>query len=311
MSGNNTAALTPTPKKKQNIKNLAVSRWTPYWYILPAFAVMAVMVFYPLGYGFYLSLTDMSLSTFKNPNFIGFANYVKLLQEATFLRTLGRTIVWTAVNVFFHVSIGLFLAVLLNRKMPGKGIIRVLLIIPWAVPQYIVALTWRGMLNNQFGAINIILQKIGLSAMPWLTDPTWTFIGAILTNIWLGFPFMMMISLGGLQSIDKEFYEAAEIDGASGIQQFRNITLPLLKPVLAPAIVLGTVWTFNMLNVILIIAGGFGNEKTQILVTEVYRLAFNFYRYGYAAAYSVVIFLILLIFGMTFMKRAQGIEEVR
>lgn len=311
MSGNNTAALTPTPKKKQNVKNLAVSRWTPYWYILPAFAVMAVMVFYPLGYGFYLSLTDMSLSTFKNPNFIGFANYAKLLQEATFLRTLGRTIVWTAVNVFFHVSIGLFLAVLLNRKLPGKGLIRVLLIIPWAVPQYIVALTWRGMLNNQFGAINIILQKIGLSAMPWLTDPTWTFIGAILTNIWLGFPFMMMISLGGLQSIDKEFYEAAEIDGASGIQQFRNITLPLLKPVLAPAIVLGTVWTFNMLNVILIIAGGFGNEKTQILVTEVYRLAFNFYRYGYAAAYSVVIFLILLVFGMTFMRRTQSIEEVR
>mgnify|MGYP000748957470 CR=1 FL=1 len=309
MSENQQAVFSPNPKKRQ--KNLAVSRWTPYWYILPAFVVMAIMVFYPLGYGFYLSLTDMSLATFKNPNFIGFGNYLKLLQEATFIRTLLRTIVWTAVNVFFHVSIGLFLAVLLNRKLPGKGLLRVLLIIPWAVPQYIVALTWRGMLNNQFGAINIFLQKIGFSALPWLTDPTWTFIGAILTNIWLGFPFMMMISLGGLQSIDKEFYEAAEIDGASSLQQFRNITMPLLKPVLAPAIVLGTVWTFNMLNVILIIAGGFGNEKTQILVTEVYRLAFNFYRYGYAAAYSVVIFLILLVFGMTFMRRTQSIEEVR
>lgn len=309
MSENQQTVFSPNPKKRQ--KNLAVSRWTPYWYILPAFVVMAIMVFYPLGYGFYLSLTDMSLATFKNPNFIGFGNYLKLLQEATFIRTLLRTIVWTAVNVFFHVSIGLFLAVLLNRKLPGKGLLRVLLIIPWAVPQYIVALTWRGMLNNQFGAINIFLQKIGFSALPWLTDPTWTFIGAILTNIWLGFPFMMMISLGGLQSIDKEFYEAAEIDGASSLQQFRNITMPLLKPVLAPAIVLGTVWTFNMLNVILIIAGGFGNEKTQILVTEVYRLAFNFYRYGYAAAYSVLIFLILLVFGMTFMRRTQGIEEVR
>ncbi len=311
MSGNNSATMAPLPKKKRYNKNLAVSRWTPYRYILPAFIVMALMVFYPLGYGIYLSMTDMSLATFKNPNFIGLGNYVKLFQEAAFLRTFGRTIVWTIVNVFFHVTIGLFLAVLLNRKLLGKGILRVLLIIPWAVPQYIVALTWRGMLNNQFGAINIFLQKIGFSAVPWLTNPSWTFVGAILTNIWLGFPFMMMISLGGLQSIDKEFYEAAEIDGASGIQQFRNITLPLLKPVLAPAIVLGTVWTFNMLNVILIIAGGFGNEKTQILVTEVYRLAFNFYRYGYAAAYSVVIFLILLIFGMTFMKRTQGLEEVR
>jgi arabinogalactan oligomer/maltooligosaccharide transport system permease protein len=311
MSMNKTAAMAPKPKKKARSKNLAVGRWTPYWYILPAFVVMAFMVFYPLGYGFYLSLTDMSLMTFKNPNFIGLGNYAKLLQEATFLRTLLRTIVWTVVNVFFHVTIGLALAVLLNRKLPGKGLIRVLLIIPWAIPQYIVALTWRGMLNNQFGAINIFLQKIGFEAIPWLTDPSWTFIGAILTNIWLGFSFMMMISLGGLQSIDKEFYEAAEIDGASSMQQFRNITLPLLKPVLAPAIVLGTVWTFNMLNVILIIAGGFGNEKTQILVTEVYRLAFNFYRYGYAAAYSVVIFLILLVFGMTFMKRTQGMEEVR
>ncbi|MGL5051452.1 MAG: carbohydrate ABC transporter permease, partial [Fusobacteriaceae bacterium] len=195
--------------------------------------------------------------------------------------------------------------VLLNRKLPGKAFLRIMLIIPWAMPQYIAALTWKGMFNQNFGAVNIILGKFfGMEGLPWLSDPSMTFLAAIITNIWLGFPFMMMISLGGLQSISPELYEAADIDGASTWQKFRNVTLPLLKPTLTPAIILGSVWTFNMLNVILIIAGGYGNEATQILVTDVYRLAFNFYRYGYASAYSVLIFLLLLVFGLIYVRKS-------
>jgi arabinogalactan oligomer/maltooligosaccharide transport system permease protein len=207
------------------------------------------------------------------------------------------------------VGIGLSLAVILNRKLPGKKFLRILLIIPWAMPQYISALTWKGLFNFKFGAVNIILQKMGLDVVPWLSEPTMTFIAAIITNIWLGFPFMMMVALGGLQSIPADLYEAAEIDGASPWQQFKNITLPMLKPTMTPSIVLGTVWTFNMLNVILIIAGGFGNDKTQILVTEVYRMSFQFYRYGYAAAYSVLIFAILLIFGINYVRKSKILGE--
>jgi len=124
----------------------------------------------------------------------------------------------------------------------------------------------------------------------------------------------MMVALGGLQSIPNTFYEAADIDGATGWQKFKNITLPMLKPVITPAVILGTVWTFNMVNVILILAGemgGWGFEKAQILVTEVYRQAFSFYNYGYAAAYSVVIFVILLAFCAALMRYIRGIEEVR
>lgn len=300
-------------KSKNHNKNnsLMIKKRTPYLFTAPALILLILMVFYPLSYGFYLSITDMSLKTFKDPNIIGFANYIKILTDGKMFSTLLRTIIWTVVNVSFHVSIGLWLAILLNRKLPGKAIYRVLLIIPWAMPQYIAALTWKGMFNFKFGAVNIFLQNIGMSPVNWLGNPTMTFIAAIITNIWLGCAFMMMISLGGLQSIPNELYEAADIDGASNWHKFKNITLPLLKPVLAPSIVLGTVWTFNMLNVIIIIAGGFGNDKTQILVTEVYRLAFMFYRYGYAAAYSVVIFFILFIFVMTFMKFIKGTEEVR
>jgi arabinogalactan oligomer / maltooligosaccharide transport system permease protein len=301
-------------------------KYQPYLYLLPAFIVIALISFFPLGYGFWLSFTNMSLGTFKNPVFIGIKNYLQIFKDVSFFSTLWRTIVWTAVNVTFHVVLGIALAVLLNRKLPGRALFRVFLIIPWAMPQYIAALTWRGMLNLNFGAINIALEKTGLGRelffggilskypIPWLTDAAWLFRGAIITNVWLGVPFMMMVALGGLQSIPSTFYEAAEMDGATGWQKFRNITLPMMKPIMAPAVVLGVVWTFNMLNVILILAGslgGYGFEGAQILVTEVYRQAFSFYRYGYAAAYSALIFVILLAFVIAFMRYFRGIEDVR
>lgn len=290
-------------------KSRLVGKNTPYLFIAPAFIIMAVMVFYPLGYGFWLSLTNMSLRTFKNPGFVGLQNYIRVFQDPEVLSTFLRTIVWTFVNVFFHVTIGLYLAILLNRKLPGKAILRVFLIIPWAMPQYIAALTWKGMFNQNFGAINLMLGWFGVQNLPWLSDPKLTFYAAILTNIWLGFPFMMMITLGGLQSIPSELYEAADIDGAGKWHKFKDITLPLLKPTLTPAIILGTIWTFNMLNVIIILAGGYGNKETQILVTDVYRLAFNFYRYGFAAAYSVLIFIFLLIFSVIYVKKSNIFKE--
>ncbi|BEP27867.1 carbohydrate ABC transporter permease [Helicovermis profundi] len=297
-------------KTKRKPSSQLINKSTPYLYMMPAMIIMLGMVLYPFMYGVWLSFTNMSLTKFFNPDFIGLRNYIRLFQDGVIFSTFNRTIIWTFVNVFFHVSIGLFLAILLNRKLPGKSILRVLLIIPWAVPQYISALTWKSMFNYSYGAINIALKTLGFTPINWLSDPTMTFVGAIITNIWLGVPFMMMIALGGLQSIDASLYEAAEIDGASNFQKFKNITLPLLKPVMTPAIILGTVWTFNQINVIILIAGGFGNEKTQILVTEVYRLAFNFYRYGYAAAYSVVIFLMLLVFSLFYVRKTGIMKEV-
>lgn len=290
-------------------KGRLVGKNTPYLFIAPAFIVMAIMVFYPLGYGFWLSLTNMSLRTFKNPGFVGLQNYIRVFQDPEVLATFIRTIIWTFVNVFFHVTIGLFLAILLNRKLPGKSILRVFLIIPWAMPQYIAALTWKGMFNQNFGAINLMLGWFGIENLPWLSDPKLTFYAAIITNIWLGFPFMMMITLGGLQSIPSELYEAADIDRASPWSKFKDITLPLLKPTLTPAIILGTIWTFNMLNIIIILAGGYGNKETQILVTDVYRLAFNFYRYGFAAAYSVLIFIFLLVFSVIYVRKSNIFKE--
>lgn len=160
------------------------------------------------------------------------------------------------------------------------------------------------------GAINLILHKLGIPAVHWLSAPTTAFIASMVTNIWLGVPFMMIIALGGLQSIPKELYEAADIDGASGWKKFWNVTVPLLKPVMIPAITLGIVWTFNKLTVIwLVTNGGQPADKSHILVSYVYRAAFNLYRYGYAAAFSMIIFFILVIFSVTFMRKTNVAEK--
>jgi arabinogalactan oligomer/maltooligosaccharide transport system permease protein len=165
------------------------------------------------------------------------------------------------------------------------------------------------MFNYEYGSINLLLAQLGLPAVEWLKDPTWAFIACIITNVWLGFPFMMVIALGALQSIPTDLYEAADIDGANWYHRLRNITIPLIRPVMVPAITLGTIWTFNNLNIVwLVTNAGEPSDQTHILVSFVYKSAFNLYRYGYAAALSLVIFAILLVFSLSFMKRTRATQ---
>ena len=283
-----------------------------YLLVLPAAIVMFGVVVYPFFYNMVLSFSNMSLRHFQDWSLIGLQQYVKVFSEEVFYSVFFKTVVWTLVNVVFHVVIGVLLAVTLNRKLMGKGLIRTLLILPWAIPQVIVALTWRSMFNYEYGAINLaISQYLHMSPVQWLGKPLEAFGACIITNIWLGFPFMMTVALGGLQSIPHELYEAAGIDGASGWQRFWKITVPLLKPVMIPAISLGIIWTFNNVNIVWLVSnGGEPSDQTHILVSYVYKAAFNLYRYGYAAALSMVIFVILLVFSLYFLKRTRAPESV-
>ncbi|HCW03242.1 MAG TPA: sugar ABC transporter permease [Clostridium sp.] len=284
------------------------------WFLLPTFLVMTLVVAYPLIFEFVLSFKRVVLQNLRSwdwPN-VGFDNYKRIFREPIFYKVLGNTVLWTVINVSCHVFFGMGLALLLNRKLPFKALIRLILILPWAMPEYIVALTWKGLFNEEFGTINVVLKTLfGSDAMiPWLSDPKYVFIASIITNVWLGIPFIMMVCLGGLQSIDKEYYEAAEVDGASNWQKLKNITLPLLKPVMTPAIILGTVWTFNKVNIIYIMAGNNVSDDAHILVTYAMKKAFNNYNYSYSAAFAVIIFLILALFSSTFIK-AQKMNQVR
>ena len=286
-----------------------------FFLVTPALIILLGVVVYPFVYNVIISLSNMNLRHIKDWEIVGFRNYVKVFTEPSqpdFYVIFIKTVIWTVVNLFFHVVLGVFLALVLNQKeIRGKGIFRTILVLPWAVPQLIVALTWRGMFNYEYGSINQLLGKIGLPAVEWLRSPTEAFIAAIITNVWLGFPFMMVIALGALQSIPHDLYEAADIDGASWYHKLKTITLPLIKPVMVPAITLGTIWTFNNLNIIWLVSNaGEPSDSTHILVSFVYKAAFNFYRYGYGAALSMIIFFILLVFSIVFMRKTKVTEAV-
>ncbi|MBM4345822.1 MAG: sugar ABC transporter permease [Deltaproteobacteria bacterium] len=269
----------------------------PYLYIGPAMAATTLLIFVPFAVGVGLSFVD------RSGNFVGADHYAEVLRSITdanssthFGRTLAMTVLWTVVNVTLHVTLGLGLALVLNRPhLRGRALYRLLLIVPWAVPSYITALTWKWLFNTQAGPLNAMLVALGLDRVDWLGTSPWTnFAANLATNVWLGFPFMMVISLGALQSIPAELYEAADMDGGSGWQKFRHITLPLLRPALFPAVILGTIWTFNAFNVIWLVSGGGPDHQTDILITEAYYTFTVLRRTGLAAAYSVLIFLLLL-----------------
>ncbi len=271
-----------------------------YAYIAPAAIAMLLLSVLPFVVGAGVSLFYHENNEFT---FVGLANFTSILfakdwpltSSLSFYFTLFVTILWTVLNVILHVSIGIALALLLREPwLKLRAVYRVLLILPWAIPNYITAFIWKGMFNYQFGAVNALLENFGVERVSWFSQFTTSFTANLLTNTWLGFPFMMVVTLGALQSIDRDLEAAASVDGATGWQRFRYITLPLLKPALLPAVVLGSVWTFNMFNIIYLVSAGEPDSATDILISDAYHWAFTRgYRYGYAAAYAVLIFFIL------------------
>jgi len=278
-----------------------LSRSMPaYRYVLHAVVAVSVLVVFPLLAG---AATSLFAGSRDEARYVGFDNYWQiltarggpLLAHGSFWLTLLVTILWTVLNVAAHVGIGLALGLALSRPwLKLKAVWRVLLILPWAVPSYVTAVAWKGMFHRQFGAMNAILSAVGAPPVSWFSHFSTAFTANLLTNVWLGFPFMMVVTLGALTAIPKDVLEAAEVDGATRWQRFRHVTAPLLLPQLLPSIMLGSVWTFNMFNVVFLVSGGEPDGTTDILVSEAYRWAFTRdAQYGYAAAYAVLIFLLL------------------
>jgi ABC-type sugar transport system permease subunit len=291
---------------------------TALGFLAPAAISMLVLVAAPFVIGLVLGFYDHHHGTWT---FVGLHNFTEILSGGgrplddplNFWFILGVTVLWTVANVAFHVTIGVALALVLSRSwLRGKGVWRMLFILPWAVPNYITALIWKGMFTGEYGAINSLLHAVGLDGVSWFSSWATSFSANVITNTWLGFPFMMVVALGALESIPKELYEAASVDGASAWQRFRHITLPHLRPALGPAVALGSIWTFNMFNVIYLVSAGQPGGSTNILVTDAYRWAFERgERYGMAAAYATIIFLILLlwtVFGARIV-RSKGDES--
>ncbi len=272
-------------------------------WIGPAALALTVLVVAPFLTGAAVSLFAYDDGAWR---FVGITHFLDLLlardwpawHPLSFWFTLAVTLLWTATNVTLHVLFGVVLALALREPwIRLRPVFRALLVLPWAVPSYLTALLWKSLFHAQLGAINQLLGVIAGRpvVLDWFGSFTTAFAANLITNTWLGFPFMMVVSLGALQSIPRDLEEAAEIDGATWLQRLRHVVWPSLRPALLPAVILGSVWTFNMFNVIYLVSAGEPDGSTEILVSEAYRWAFSRgHRYGYAAAYAVLIFGVLV-----------------
>ncbi|HYO41569.1 MAG TPA: sugar ABC transporter permease [Candidatus Limnocylindrales bacterium] len=314
-------AVAPPRKKRRSMRQKA----GPYFYLLPAFIVMAVITVYPLAYQVWMSFTDFSLKHFVQannlqPNFVGLDNYIRIagsklqIPNFEFPRLVLFNLWWALSNVVIHVILGVLVAVLLNTKgLMFRGIYRALFILPVVIPPLIVATVWRNMFTPDGGAINFALQAIGgVFGIPadapglnldWLrqSDDPIPFIPlplayfAMLTaNTWLGWPLNSVVATGALQSIPGDLYEAAEMDGANWWQKFRTVTIPFLRPAMLPYAIYGFVITFNLFVLSYFMTAGEPFGRTEILVTQAYRLVNERQLYGVAAAFCVYLFFLLL-----------------
>lgn len=258
---------------------------------------------------------------------VGWRNFQSLWSNphitGPFLRVFVWTFEWAALSVLTTFALGLFLAVLLNdSKMKFRTLYRVLLVLPYAMPAFISALVWRGLFNTEVGLVNRVLESIIGVGVPWLQDPFWAKVALIIVNLWLGFPYMMLVSLGALQSIPEELYEAARVDGATGWQQFWRITLPLLLVSMAPILISSFAFNFNNFSVVYLLTRGRpaipGAQTpagaTDILISYTYRLAFESAAgtdYGLASAVTIIIFLIIGTLSWINYRFTGALEEVR
>ena len=267
-----------------------------YLFLLPATVFILVFMIYPI-----LNVIIMSLyHTDKLGRFVhfnGFKNFANLFQQEDFLEVMLRSVYWTGLAVAVKTIFGLVLALLLNVEYKGRKVLRALIIIPWASAVPISALLWRWVYHHEFGLLNHTLKSIGLWADPpvWLGRPVSAFFSVIWVDIWIGIPFMTLVFLAGMQAISQDLYEAAEVDGAGGLQKFLYITIPGIRDVLLIATLLSTLWTFNDFNTIYIMTKGGPAGSTEILITYIYQSTFEWWKWNNGAVMAVVTFIILSI----------------
>jgi len=231
-----------------------------------------------------------------------FANYANLLKDPFFKTTFWNTAVFVFFSVASHMVLGLAVAMVLNSALPAKPLFRVIALLPWVVPDVVAGIIWKWMYDPVYGALNDLLLNIGLIENPveWLSDPRLAMISVVLVNLWRGFPFVMLILLAGLQSIPKHLYEAAAIDGAPGIQQFIHITLPGLKKMIVVALALDIVWEVRRFGLLQSMTQGGPGVLTEVLSTYTYKQYFQFFRFEYASAISVVMTAVLLLVSLPY-----------
>ena len=268
----------------------------PFIYIGPAFLVLAIILFYPLGYSLWLSFHKWNLREFKlGIPFVGFTNYINLFNNSEFLNSLWITLKFMVIAISIEFALGMALALLLNHDLKGKGIIRSLILLPMMCTNVVIGLTWRLLLNFQYGLVNYYIGLLGLKPVEWLSSPSVAMTSVVIVDVWNTTSFVALMLLAGLQSLPDEPFEAARIDGASAWQTFTNLTLPLLRPTILVALLWRIIDTFRIFDVIYLLTAGGPARMTETVSIYTYRYGFQTFNLGFASAASYIMILLMLI----------------
>lgn len=277
----------------------------PWLYSFPAYVLIGAIVLFPILYTGYISLTNMNLYHWQDYGFVGVENYVRALGkiDSGFLSALWTTIIWTAVNMLLDVAVSYVLAVGLNAEgLRGKRVYKTLLIFPWAMPAYVSILVWRvGMFNTEFGLLNKLLVAFGGTKTDFLSKNVPAFLSCMVLNLWMSLPYMITMFDGALQSIDRSMYESAELEGANVWQKNLYITIPSLKKIMAPVVIMTTFTTFKQFDIVYLLTmqkGSVSGSTMQTIITYAHQNAFVSNNYGLSSTVSIVIFVIIIVFSM-------------
>ncbi len=280
----------------------------PYVFIAPNVVLFTAFSFLPLIYAFYISFHDWGL--ISEPEFIGVRNYWRLIHDPLFWRSLANTLEYAAGTVPTSMGIGLALAIALNRKLPGRIFLRSIYFLPIVVSAVATGTIAAWLFNDNYGAINSILVRLGLPRIAWLSTPQWALPSLIIATLWLRVGFCMIVYMAALQSIPAMYYEAARIDGASALRQFLHITLPLLRPATFLLLILSVIYSFHVFDLIYVMTGGGPGFSTTMLVQYIYRSAFVTSEMGYASAMGVALYAMILLFTILQWRASRQTENV-
>ena len=289
----------------KNLRN-AARRNVGILFVAPALIYMIVFVGYPIVNNIILSFQDVNLRTLLSPDkpFVALNNYIQIFKDAVFRTSLWNTFVFTMGSLVFQFLIGLLLALFFTQDFKFAKPIRGLLMMPWMIPITVTALIFKFIFGTDVGILNYILKSLGLIGqnIDWLTSPGTAMIAVVAANVWIGIPFNMILISTGLTTIPSELYESASMDGAGKLQSFFKITLPLLRPTIESVLILGFIYTFKVFDLVYVMTGGGPVNSTQMLSSYSYKLSFVEFKYSLGSAVANVLFVILLIVSVLYLK---------
>ena len=290
--------------------NLARKR-LGYLLLIPAFAVILAVLVYPILYSFIMSLSHVNIAK-RSLEFSGVKNYASLFSDTYFSGAIVRTVVFTVVSVFIEMFLGVGMALVLNERFRGRGFLRGVMILPWALPSVVNAVMWKWIYDGNYGALNALLTQTGIISAykVWLGSMTSAFMSMLFANVWKETPYVVLLTIAALSTIDKTLYESARVDGAGPFRSFFSITIPVIRPVLIILIITKSIWAIQTFDLVYILTSGGPAGSTELIAYYIYKTTFKFNNFGYAAAMSYFLSIVTLIMALVYIKLLSKDNEV-